>query len=78
LSKPERMGIAGLMLVSWFLSHEGLLLLLAAVAGFRAFSKEAPKERDMQIFIQFAFLIVTLTLLSTLHFETGASQPLLQ
>jgi Zn-dependent protease len=78
LSKPERMGIAGLMLVSWFISHEGLLLLLAAVAGFRAFAKEAPKQRDMQIFIQFAFLVVTLTLLSTLHFETGASQPLLQ
>ena len=78
LTKIERGGIAALMLLTWVTSHEGLLLILGAVALFRSFSPNAAKERDLTIFLQFAFLIITLTLLSSIPVEPTPEQPLIQ
>ncbi|HEX7860769.1 MAG TPA: site-2 protease family protein [Verrucomicrobiae bacterium] len=66
LTKKERALIAALMFVMWITTHEGLLLILAAVAAFRAFQKDAPTQRDTKILLHFAFLIITLSLLSKL------------
>jgi len=78
LSKLERAGIAALMLGAWIISHEGLLVLLGIVAAFRAFGNDSPKERDFPIFLQFAFLIVALSLFTTIPIDTEPKQPLVQ
>ncbi len=77
LSKLERAGIAAVMFVAWITSHEGLLVLLAIVAAFRAFGNDAPKERDFPIFLQFAFLVVALSLFTTLQIDLDPKQPLI-
>jgi Zn-dependent protease len=78
LSKWERAGIAGLMLVMWMISHEGLLLILGVVAAFRIFNRDAPTKRDMQIFLEFAFLIIALALFSRIPVNVEPEQPLIQ
>jgi hypothetical protein len=67
LSKSERLGLAALMLVAWAVREESLLMILGVVAIFRAFQKDAPAQRDLPIAFRFAFLIITLTLLSQVH-----------
>ena len=64
LSKWERAGISTLMIVLWITTKEGLLLILAAVAVFRIFQKDAPTQRDTAILVEFAFLLIALSLLS--------------
>jgi Zn-dependent protease len=64
LSKLERGGIAGLMAAMWLLTGDGLLMILLLVACFRCFQKEAPTQRDLPIFSEFAFLVVILSLLT--------------
>ena len=78
LSKMERGGIAALMLGGWIISHEGLLLILGVVTAFRAFRNDAPVERDTPIFLQFAFLIVALTVFAGIDVVTTPQEPLLQ
>jgi len=64
LSRAQRGWIAGLILVMWVATHEGMLVLLLLVAGARLFGKDAPVEGDGPAFAQFAALIVTLAALS--------------
>ena len=78
LSKWERAGIAALMLVMWVTTHEGLLLILGAVAAFRTFQKDAPTQRDTTVLLEFAFLILTLSLLSKIPVNVEPQQPLIQ
>jgi Zn-dependent protease len=78
LSKWERATIAGLMLVMWVTTHEGLLLILGAVAAFRVFQKDAPTQRNNTILLEFAFLILALSLLShisELPVDTSPQEP---
>lgn len=78
LTKWERAGITALMIVLWITTHEGLLLILGVVAGFRIFQKDAPVQRDNSILLQFAFLLLTLALLSKIPVKTQPQQPLIQ
>ena len=64
LSKWERAGIATIMGIMYFVTTEGLLIILMLVAAFRVFQKDAPQERNLPIFTEFAFLLVTLGLLT--------------
>jgi Zn-dependent protease len=64
LSKWDRAAIVTLMLIMWFTTAEGLLLILAAVAAFRTFQKDAPTQRDTPILLEFSFLIIALSFLS--------------
>jgi Zn-dependent protease len=64
LSKWERAGIAAIMGIMFFVTTEGLLVILLLVAAFRVFQKDAPRERNLPIFTEFAFLVVTLGLLT--------------
>jgi Zn-dependent protease len=77
LSRWERAAITVLMLVMWITTHEALLLILAAVAGFRIFQKDAPTKRDNTVLLEFAFLIIGFALLSKLPVEvdSGKSAP---
>jgi Zn-dependent protease len=64
LSKFERGGIAGIAAAMAMITGEGWLIIIAIVAGFRAFGKEAPDKRNLPIFAEFAFLVITLSLLT--------------
>lgn len=70
LSRMERGIIAALMWGLWIYTEEGLLVLLALVATFRAFSKNAPLERDNAILTEFGFILITLSLLSQIEVIT--------
>ena len=75
LSKWERAGIAGLMFALWFITTEGLLLILLLVAAFRVFQKDAPAVKNLTIFTEFAFLLVTLSLLTKIPVDVGRREP---
>ena len=75
LTKTHRATIAGLMLLMSILTHEGLLLLLAVVAAFRIFQKTAPTQRHTSILLQFAFLIIVLSLLAKLAVPMTTKEP---
>jgi Zn-dependent protease len=78
LSKMERGGIAALMGVMFLLTENGLLVLLFLVAAFRCFQKDAPQKRDLPIFSEFAFLVLTLSLLSATEVVTQPPPPLIE
>jgi Zn-dependent protease len=64
LSKLERAGIAAIAAAMGMITGEGWLIIITIVAAFRAFGNDAPKERNLPIFSEFAFLVVTLSLLT--------------
>ena len=75
LSRVERIGITALAGAMWVVSEEGLLLLIGIVAVFRCFQKDAPVKRDLPIVAEFAFLIVTLSLLTTIPVNISRRAP---
>ncbi len=75
LTKSHRAIITGLMLLMSILTHEGLLLILAAVAAFRIWQKDAPTQRNTSILLQFAFLIIVLSLLAKLAVPIQNKEP---
>lgn len=48
--------------VAWILTHDGLLVLLALVAGVRTLDAQAPAKSDRGAFAWFAFLVIALAL----------------
>jgi Zn-dependent protease len=78
LSKLERAGIAAIMAAMYLVTEEGLLVILLIVAAFRCFQKDAPQKRDMPIFTEFAFLVVTLSLLTEIPVNVERKQPMVE
>jgi Zn-dependent protease len=78
LSKLERAGIAALTALMAFTAADAWLIIIAVVAGFRAFEKTAPEKRDLPIFTEFAFLVISLSLLSTIPVKVERQQPMIQ
>jgi Zn-dependent protease len=70
LSRVERWVMLAVVLIAWWLTREGLLLLIALGAVYRAFQKDAPTERDPVTLATFAGLIVALTWLATISVRT--------
>jgi Zn-dependent protease len=66
LSRNERLILLGIVLAAWALFHEGTLLLIALVLGFRCFTG-AQGEGDREALTQFGLLIAALGLLSTIR-----------
>jgi Zn-dependent protease len=64
LTRGQRTSIAAILLLMWWLTHEGLLFFLALGAGYRLFTKDYPKAPDRGVLAQFAALVVFLSLLS--------------
>jgi Zn-dependent protease len=76
LTKRDRLLAAAAMVAAWLLSGETLLLLVAAVAAFRAFDKAAPPGSDRTTLVTWLGLTAVLTLLLVLTpaARVGASQ----
>ncbi len=72
LSRLERWIAAGMLLGAWLLTSQGLLLLLAAGAVYRAIGTDAPRERDWVTLGTFTALIAWLSWLSTIRVPTGS------
>jgi Zn-dependent protease len=75
LTKWERAGVAAVAAGMGIAVQEGMLLLIAIVAGFRVFQKDAAQKTDARIFWEFIFLIVTLTLFSQIEVAIPRNQP---
>ena len=66
LSQFQRRLLAGVVGATWFFTAEGMLLLIGLVTLLRAFGKEEPTPQ-WSIFWRFSFLVVALSVLSTLE-----------
>lgn len=71
-----RLALAGVALLTFLISHEGLLVLLAVLLAVRAFGADAPAAVEKGIFYRFCLLIVTLGILSAV--EVNLKQPAAQ
>jgi Zn-dependent protease len=68
LSRYQRWLMVALIAISWIATREGLLLLVALAASWRAFEKQPDRSNDWLIFVRFAFLLAaaaSLTLIRT-------------
>lgn len=75
LSKMERIGIAVLCCVMAWITGQGFLWLIAIVGGYRAFQNDAPQKRELRILTEFAFLIITLSLFTTIPVKLERTEP---
>jgi Zn-dependent protease len=66
LAKRERAIVAGAAVAMWAFTHVGMLLLVAALAAFRIFTKDAPDRSSNLILMQFISLIVVLGLVASI------------
>jgi Zn-dependent protease len=63
LTRKQR-GIAGAVAIAiWALTHQTILLLIALGAGYRLFSRDYPADDDNVVLMQYAGLIVLLSML---------------
>jgi len=63
LTRTQR-GIAGVIAIGmWAFTHQTILLLIALGAGYRLFSRDYPAEDDNMVLVQYAGLIVLLSML---------------
>jgi Zn-dependent protease len=70
LTRKQR-GIAAAVAVGiWAVTHQTILLLIALGAGYRLFSRDYPAEDDNIILMQYAGLIVLLSMLMTMTDHT--------
>lgn len=72
MSRTERWLSMGAVLIGYALCGDGFLLVLAAVAGWRALSKGAPQEGDRFALVQYSALVIALALVMRI---SHASEP---
>ncbi len=65
LARRERAFIAAGALAMWAITHVGMLVLVAALAAFRCFTKDSPDRSSNLIVMEFAGLLVVLGLIAT-------------
>jgi Zn-dependent protease len=66
LTRRDRWWAAGAIGLAWFLSQEGLLLIIAIAAAVRALGKKSPEKRDPVAFGQYVFLVAALTMVAAI------------
>jgi Zn-dependent protease len=66
LARRERAIVAGVALAMWAFTQVGMLFLVAALAGFRYFTKDAPDRSSNLIVMQFTGLLVVLALVAAI------------
>ncbi|MFY9823468.1 MAG: site-2 protease family protein [Thermoanaerobaculia bacterium] len=71
-SRPQRFLAAAGLGVAWFLTKEGLLIILALTTVFRALGRDAPAEGDRTAILQYLVLIAALSALAVLPVPLGA------
>jgi Zn-dependent protease len=57
LARMQRWLMAAVIAVAWALTREGLLVLLALAAGWRAFEKQPDRPRDWRVFAEYCALL---------------------
>jgi Zn-dependent protease len=63
LSRPQRWAVTATMGVAWYLSGEGLLVLVGLAAALRAWGGDAPESGDRRAFVEFLVLVAALSTL---------------
>jgi Zn-dependent protease len=66
LTRKQRGMAAGVAIAMWALTHQTILLLIALGAGYRLFSRDYPADDDNVVLMQYAGLIVLLSMLMTM------------
>jgi Zn-dependent protease len=67
LARMQRWMMAAVIALAWVLTHEGLLVLLALAAGWRAFEKQPDRSPDWRIFVEYCLLLAIAAALSMLR-----------
>jgi Zn-dependent protease len=67
LTRTQRWGVAAACGAAYWLTKEGLLVLLLLASGARAWRGAAPDEPDSLVLVQFVGLVLSLALLATIH-----------
>jgi Zn-dependent protease len=75
LTRKHRWIIAGALGAMYFLTAEGLLLLLALVTVWRAFGTEAPDEGDARTLWEYVYLVAILGAILRTPVPTGTAGP---
>lgn len=71
LTRTQRLWAAGSVAAMWFLTGEGLLVLLLAVCGYAVFRRDPPEQGDRVALITYVGLVVTLSLLMAVPVPTA-------
>ena len=58
LSRTQRLVVTATIGVAWFVTGEGLLVLVGLAAAFRVWGSDAPEEGDSTAFVEFLLLVV--------------------
>jgi Zn-dependent protease len=66
LVRTHRWIATGAIALAWFLSQEGMLLLLLIAAGFRSFGRELPERNDVLILFQYVGLVLAFAWMTTI------------
>lgn len=66
LVRPHRWIATAAIALAWFLSQEGMLLLLLIAAIFRAFGREVPDRNDVLILFQYVGLVLAFAWMTTI------------
>jgi Zn-dependent protease len=72
LSRPQRILAAVALGGAWFFTREGLLVILALVAAYRALGRDAPATGDRTAILQYLLLVAALSALTVLPVPLGA------
>lgn len=65
LTRPHRIAVLALAAGLWFWTNDAMLFLVALGAGYRLFTKDAPKSSDLPVLWRYAALLILLGALST-------------
>ncbi len=63
LTRKQRGMALGVAVAMWALTHQTILLLIALGAGYRLFSRDYPMDDDNAVLMQYAGLVVLLSML---------------
>src|SRR5262249_52816859 len=66
LNRRDRGIVSLAALAAWAVTHAGILVLVAAVAGFRLFTKDSPERSSQLILMQFLGLLAVLGLVASI------------
>ncbi len=75
LSKPERFLLLALCVAIWFASNENIFLAVAAGAGWRLFTKDAPEHSEPGITAYFIAVLTGLAVIMWLMHQRGLIHP---
>lgn len=66
LTRGQRLAVVGIALALWMLTWNPMLFLIAAVSGYRLFTRDWQKEPDNEGLVRYALLLVLLTVVAVL------------